>query len=422
MKKYNVLMIAVALVYMSIAILLWITTQQEQKKESMQYKVEIREVMRQLEQGAEVAALDVSEYQFLKDVTFLDAEDEGNVATFYVNKNGAHSSIKPLIINNVIKGYVRFDYILEIENDDMIWLIESILFVALLLVFSLLVYIRIHILKPFYQMSEMPFELSKGHLAMDLEENKNRFFGRFLWGLAMLRDTLSDSKAKELKLLKEKKLLLLSISHDIKIPLSAIKLYAKALKEDIYDSNVTRYEAAIQIENHAKEIEEFVKEIVSASSEEIITIEVENTDFYLKAFVEKIRAVYQSKAGVTLTEFEIGQYDNKLLKGDMEKAFEVMGNLLENAFKYGDGKRITIDFYEEDYCQVVRVFNTGAAVPLMELPHLFDSFYRGSNVGEKPGNGLGLYISRQIMHKMDGEIFAERREDGMSFGVVFSIS
>lgn len=422
MKKYNVLMIAVALVYMSLAALFWITTQQEQKKESMQYKVEIREVMRQLEQGAEVAALDVSEYQFLKDVTFLDAEDEGNVATFYVNKNGVHSSIKPLIINNVIKGYVRFDYTLEIKNDSMIWLIESILFVAFLLVFSLLVYIRIHILKPFYQMSEMPFELSKGHLAMDLEENKNRFFGRFLWGLAMLRDTLSDSKAKELKLLKEKKLLLLSISHDIKIPLSAIKLYAKALKEDIYDSNVTRYEAAIQIENHAKEIEEFVKEIVSASSEEIITIEVENTDFYLKAFVEKIRTVYQPKAGVTLTEFEIGQYDNKLLKGDMEKAFEVMGNLLENAFKYGDGKRITIDFYEEDYCQVVRVFNTGAAVSVMELPHLFDSFYRGSNVGEKPGNGLGLYISRQIMHKMDGEIFAERREDGMSFGVVFSIS
>ena len=87
MKKYNVLMIAVALVYMSLAALFWITTQQEQKKESMQYKVEIREVMRQLEQGAEVAALDVSEYQFLKDVTFLDAEDEGNVATFYVNKN-----------------------------------------------------------------------------------------------------------------------------------------------------------------------------------------------------------------------------------------------------------------------------------------------------------------------------------------------
>lgn len=52
---------------------------------------------------------------------------------------------------------------------------------------------------------------------------------------------------------------------------------------------------------------------------------------------------------------------------------------------------------------------------------LFDSFYRGSNVTDKPGNGLGLYISRQIMNKMDGEIFAERKENGMSFCMVFRL-
>ena len=54
-----------------------------------------------------------------------------------------------------------------------------------------------------------------------------------------------------------------------------------------------------------------------------------------------------------------------------------------------------------------------------EMPHLFDSFFRGSNVGSQQGNGLGLYISRQIMNKMDGEIFAERREDSMCFCAVF---
>ena len=57
----------------------------------------------------------------------------------------------------------------------------------------------------------------------------------------------------------------------------------------------------------------------------------------------------------------------------------------------------------------------------LELPHPFDSFYRGSNVTDKPGNGLGLYISRQIMNKMDGEIFAERKENGMSFCMVFRL-
>lgn len=419
MKKFNGIIIAVVFIYVTLAALLLMADSRKDRNESMEYKVEIHEVMRQLADGVEAAALDMSEYYFLQEVTFCDIKNEGNIATLYVNKNGLHTCIKPLIIDDEVRGYVRFDYMFGKRSKAVIWLAEGILFLTYTLVLVLLFYIRVHILRPFHEISELPFELSKGHLRTDLNESRNRFFGRFIWGLAMLRDTLSDSKEKELKLLKEKKLLLLSLSHDIKIPLSAIKLYAKALKENIYDSAKERQEAAAQIETHAKEIESFVKEIVSASSEEIITIEVNNSDFYLKDFVEKIREVYQPKAQVTLTELTIGAYENKLLKGDMDRAFEVMENLLENAFKYGDGKRIAIDFYEEDYCQVIRVFNTGARVSFAEMPHLFDSFFRGSNVADKPGNGLGLYICKQLMNKMDGEIFAERKEDGMSFGVVF---
>lgn len=419
MKRFNMLIGTAILLYVCLAMLLLLGSRYGQNNEDMEYKVEIHDVMRQLEQGAKADGIDLSDYQYVQAVAFLPKEDEADIEVFFDSKNGLHSCIRPLMIENNVKDYVRFDYVIETNDKGMIWVVEGIMLVTFILVFALLIYIKIHILKPFHAVSEMPYELSKGHLSIDLEENKNRFFGRFLWGLAMLRDNLSDSKAKELKLLKEKKLLLLSISHDIKIPLSAIKLYARALKEGIYESDEKRYEAAEQIEVHAKEIEDFVKEIISASSEEIISIEVENSEFYLKDFVEKIREVYEPKAKVILTELIIGDYENKLLKGDMERAFEVMENLLENAFKYGDGKRITIDFYEEDYCQVVRVFNTGAVVTDMELPHLFDSFYRGSDVTDKPGNGLGLYISRQIMNKMDGEIFAERREDGMSFGVVF---
>lgn len=419
MKRFNMLIGTAILLYVCLAMLLLLGSRYGQNNEDMEYKVEIHDVMRQLEQGAKADGIDLSDYQYVQAVAFLPKEDEADIEVFFDSKNGLHSCIRPLMIENNVKGYVRFDYVIETNDKGMIWVVEGIMLVTFILVFALLIYIKIHILKPFHAVSEMPYELSKGHLSIDQEENKNRFFGRFLWGLAMLRDNLSDSKAKELKLLKEKKLLLLSISHDIKIPLSAIKLYARALKEGIYESDEKRNEAAGQIEVHAKEIEDFVKEIINASSEEIISIEVENSEFYLKDFVEKIREVYEPKAKVILTELIIGDYENKLLKGDMERAFEVMENLLENAFKYGDGRRITIDFYEEDYCQVVRVFNTGAVVTDMELPHLFDSFYRGSNVADKPGNGLGLYISRQIMNKMDGEIFAERREDGMSFCVVF---
>ncbi len=97
---------------------------------------------------------------------------------------------------------------------------------------------------------------------------------------------------------------------------------------------------------------------------------------------------------------------------------EVFGNIFENAFKYGDGRRIEISFYEEDYCQLIRVFNTGTPVSEKEFVHLFDSFFRGENTRGQQGNGLGLYICREIMHKMDGEIFAECETDGMAFTVV----
>ena len=57
--------------------------------------------------------------------------------------------------------------------------------------------------------------------------------------------------------------------------------------------------------------------------------------------------------------------------------------------------------------------------PEGELPYLFDSFWRGSNAADQPGSGLGLAICRQLMAKMDGELFAQAGEEEMAFTAVF---
>lgn len=88
-----------------------------------------------------------------------------------------------------------------------------------------------------------------------------------------------------------------------------------------------------------------------------------------------------------------------MLKGDADRLIEVLQNLLENAIKYGDGKCISIDFSEEEDCRLITVRNSGCSLKQEELINLFDSFYRGSNVGSADGSGLGLYISRQLMQK-----------------------
>lgn len=421
MKKFNGLMAASVLFYLAMSAILLFYFRNNGAETDVSYKVEINRVMQDLENAEAFSKPALREDGSVKEIRFLSAEEEDvpEIQKFYQNRNGMSMTVRPLLAEGRLLGYVRFDYVETAENEKLLWLAEGVLFFLWAAVFALLLYLRQMILKPFHVLSELPYELSKGHLQGELQESRSRFFGKFVWGLGMLRDTLSASKARELKLEREKKLLLLSISHDIKIPLSAIKLYAKALREEVYRTEEERLYAAARIENHAKEIEDFVKEIVSTASEEIVAVEVEDSEFYLKDFADKVRAYYEPKCRLAMTDFVVGSYENKLLKGDLDRAFEVTENLMENALKYGDGKEIRIEFYEEDYCQVVRVCNTGDAVPAEEMPHLFDSFYRGSNVGDKTGNGLGLFIARQLMLKMEGEIFAQRAEDGMRFGMVF---
>ena len=90
---------------------------------------------------------------------------------------------------------------------------------------------------------------------------------------------------------------------------------------------------------------------------------------------------------------------------------ESLQNLMENAIKYGDGRRISISFDEEEDCKLITIANSGCKLKEEELSSIFDSFYRGSNIAGVKGNGLGLYIVKKLMTKMDGDVFAEKSED-----------
>ena len=222
----------------------------------------------------------------------------------------------------------------------------------------------------------------------------------------------------ELELQKEKKTLVLSLTHDIKTPLSAIRLYTRALAEGLYTEEDKRMEAYRGIEKNVTDIEEYVNEITVASREDFLSLTVNLTEVYLSDVIEAIRKLYMDKFGSLHTVFEMEPYTDCLLKGDADRLIEVMQNLLENALKYGDGKRIIVSFSEEEDCRLITVTNSGCTLKQEELVNIFDSFYRGSNVEAANGSGLGLYISRQLMHKMDGEVYAEIRDDDFCATVV----
>lgn len=292
------------------------------------------------------------------------------------------------------------------DNHKTILYLNMILGIVLVCLVIFCIYIRHNIIKPFNTLSDMPYELAKGNMKAPLTENKNRFFGKYVWGMNMLRENLEDGKARELELQKDRKVLLLSLSHDIKTPLSAIKLYSKALSKNLYKTEEKRQEIIDNISEKVDEIEGYISEIVRASREDFISFDVNNSEFYVKDSLEEIKNYYQEKMELNKIEFSLDMKNNCLVFGDKDRLTEVVQNLVENAIKYGDGHRISIEAFKEDEGYVISVKNTGCTLDERELPHVFDSFFRGSNVEEKKGSGLGLYICRQLMHLMEGEILA----------------
>ena len=313
----------------------------------------------------------------------------------------------------------RFDYDEHgSEARGRIIVSVGIAFSALLSI-GLLMYVKFRIIKPFNRMSELPYELSRGNLTVPLEETKNRYFGKYIWGTDMLRESIEHQKARELDLLRDRQTLLLSISHDIKTPLSAIKLCSKALSKGIYTDSGKLEDVYASISTNADEIERYVVQLTRSAGDDFLTFTVENGECYLSSLAESIRSHYTDRLGILHTELEIGEFTDCLISCDPDRAEEVLQNLMENAIKYGDGRRISLSFSEEEDCRLITVSNTGCTLTDEETIHIFDSFWRGSNASQKPGSGLGLYICRQLMSRMGGSIFARTEGSIMNITAVF---
>ncbi len=372
------------------------------------YRVEIERMAVMIEQNS-FSSADLSNCEYVTGIVRFSDSPEG----FYKTDSD-------YAVREIGGELYRFDYTasaIKISNTAIITNIILIIISAVMI--GVMLYIRMKILVPFERLVNIPYELSKGNLTAPIKENKNRFFGKFVWGVDLLRENMEEQKRHELELQKEKKTLLLSLSHDIKTPLSAIKLYSKALSKGLYPDNEKQIEISENINRKADEIENYISQIIKASDKDFLQLEVNNGEFYLSELVTRISYYYSEKLKMLHTDFKIESYSNCLIKGDIERSIEVIQNIIENAIKYGDGKLIEILFTEEDGCQLITVKNSGNTLPDTELLHIFESFHRGRNADGKNGSGLGLYICRRLMRKMNGDVFAEPRDEFMNITIVF---
>lgn len=403
MRAFKRLCIAVITIFLMLAAVLNIVMLQNRKYANGQYRVEAKRLADEI---AETGSYDLAGYPHLTGVYTGD---------------DLYQSDEHYVIVEANKTLYRVEYTLGNKSSTMIAMncILGVLFLILVVVFF---YIKRNIIEPFGSLNNVPQELARGNLAVPIPEQKSRFFGKFTWGVNLLREKIEDDRKKELSMQRDRKLLLMSLSHDIKTPLSAIKLNAKALAKGIYNDEEKRRATAESINARADEIEQFVSEITKAASEDFMSFEVTQCEAFLSHIIAKINSRYAPQLGISGTEFVIHKYDDCILSCDADRLAECLQNLIENAIKYGDGKRIEISFDKMDGCELITVTNTGCTLEAKELPQIFGSFHRGSNADKIQGNGLGLFICKRLMSLMGGEVYAEIHEDCFSVTLVVKLA
>lgn len=410
--------------------------------EGRPYRVEAERIAYDMEQGKEI---DLSKYKYITGISRFEAQpvsdkdilqpgsdkdilqpgsdkDLSSTGQYAEDYFGGDSDYLIKIIDGT---WYRFDYKSTNENgiDKTIIILNVILGVIFIFVISLLMYMKIKILGPFAKMEKLPTELAKGNITAPIEAEKNKYFGNFIWGLNLLREKLEKGKQQDLESKKNNKSLILSLSHDIKTPLGIIELNSKALERGLYDNDKEKKDRIAGVINEkCSEIKSYVDQIIKASKDDVLELEVRNSEFYLSGVVNNIKTVYTDKLELLSTEFRISAFSDCMLKGDCDRAIEVIQNLMENAIKYGDKKEIELSFSREENSQLISVSNTGCTLEDTELPHIFDSFWRGSNTGSNSGSGLGLYICKQLMNRMNGDIFAEIKGGKMVVTAVFGMA
>jgi two-component system, OmpR family, sensor kinase len=214
----------------------------------------------------------------------------------------------------------------------------------------------------------------------------------------------------------QQKRLIADASHELKTPLTLIRLAADELRSSRNEMQPLQQseERLARMTDHVLRMERLVKNLLDLSSlelEKTTTGDLVDIASVLTSLIEDYRLLAEMRG------IEIGsQLPQRLeVEGDADRLTRAFSNILDNAIKYNlDGGRIEVAGSLLDDGISITVSNTGAGVAAAEIPKVFDRFYRveESRSLRYGGSGLGLAIVRRIVDLHGGKVeFKSKPED-----------
>ena len=237
-------------------------------------------------------------------------------------------------------------------------------------------------------------------------------------------ETLALGRDQELQMERElhelKTQFVNTVSHEFRTPLGVIMASAENLRD--YHERFTPAQRA----EHLRDIFDASRTMSGLMEEVLLLGRVESGKVTFRAgpldlpalcgrFLDEVRSATENRCPI---QIRVGPTERPA-RGDEGLLRHILVNLLTNAVKYspaGAAVELTVEVSEPFAVFTIR--DLGIGIPAGDLPHLFDVFHRGRNVGDTPGSGLGLVIVKRCVELHGGTIeCASRLNEGSTFTV-----
>ncbi|MBQ3546364.1 MAG: HAMP domain-containing histidine kinase [Lachnospiraceae bacterium] len=278
-------------------------------------------------------------------------------------------------------------------------------------------YIYLNILRPFDKLKNFAEKIAQGDFDIPLEYERTNFFGKFTWAFDSMRKEIIKARNNEHEAIENNKTVIATLSHDIKTPIASIRAYAEGLEANMDTTIEKRARYLNVIMKKCDEVSKLTNDLFlhSISDLEKIEIKPENIEIcgYIKEIVEEISEDNKDVC-IKNAEFKANVF------ADKNRVMQIVENIINNARKYAK-TNVNVSFEKIDNEISIHFRDYGKGIPSEDVPFIFDKFYRGRNCENEQGSGLGLYIIKYLMEKMEGKVLLYNHNDGLEVIIVFKI-
>ena len=238
------------------------------------------------------------------------------------------------------------------------------------------------------------------------------------------RKQLEKAKLVAENLLRSREKLILTISHDIRAPLSSIMGYIELLQRRHPDARQQYY--LENMRSSSDHVLSLVNDLLDYQRLESGQIELHRLPFRVPALFQEIGMSFRPLAEAKNLQLEWVLQPEEMEQvylGDTIRLRQVVSNLLSNAIKFTDEGKVSLIVSIEQvesyqYALVILVRDTGPGIPYEERERIFGEFARLYGTEQVEGFGLGLSITRKLVQLMHGTLTLESEEgEGSRFKV-----